>query len=113
MRDGDEEAPAVPGAMSLGDGAGRVTDIASTDAASFALTEEGTLFGTGVFKDDGEMGFSLENPGRQYTPVPMAGAGVGQAPLAAVATGNTHVVLLTDVSGGGGGINDSVTFEKT
>ena len=53
--DGDDEAPAVPGLVSLGEGAGKVTSAAATDAATFALTEEGTLYGTGVFKDDGEV----------------------------------------------------------
>lgn len=46
-------------------------------------------------------GFSPANPGRQQLPVPMAGTGVGHAPIAAVAAGNTHVVLLTDVAGAG------------
>lgn len=53
--DGDDEAPAVPGLVSLGEGAGKVSSAAATDAATFALTEEGTLYGTGVFKDDGEV----------------------------------------------------------
>lgn len=100
--DGDDEAPAVPGIVSLGAGAGKVVSAAATDAATFALTVDGTVYGTGVFKDDGEVGFSPENPGRQQTPVAMAGTGVGQAPIAAMAAGNTHVVLLTDVSSGGG-----------
>lgn len=55
IQDGDDEAPAVPGLVSLGEDAGKVTSAAATDAATFALTEGGTLYGTGVFKDDGEV----------------------------------------------------------
>ena len=101
--DGDDEAPARPGVVSLGEGARKVASVAATDAATFALTEDGTLYGTGVFKDDGEVGFSPSNLGRQQTPVPMAGPAMGGAPIASVAAGNTHIVCLTDPTGGGAG----------
>ena len=115
--EGDDEAPAVPGLVSLGgkkskdddDDGNKVTSAVATDAATFALTEGGTVYGTGVFKDDGEVGFSPENTGRQQTPTPMAGMGMGHAPVAAMAAGNTHLVLLTEAattagsSGGKGG----------
>ena len=48
-----------------------------------------------------EVGFSPENPGRQQTPVPVAGTGVRHAPIAAAAAGNTHLVLLTEVGSTG------------
>ena len=103
----DDEAPAVPGLVSLGGDKKtddvKVTSVVATDAATFALTQGGTVYGTGVFKDDGEVGFSPKNPGRQQTPVPMAGTGAGQASVAAMAAGNTHLVLLTEPSRSGGG----------
>ena len=71
----DDEAPAVPGKVTLPaecKGA-EVINAEATDSATFALFDDGSVFGCGVFKDDGELGFSPDNPGRQHGMAPVAG----------------------------------------
>ena len=95
----DDEAPAVPGKVTLPaecKGA-EVINAEATDSATFALFDDGSVFGCGVFKDDGELGFSPDNPGRQHGMAPVAGprAPLHRAPIESMAAGNGHVVLLT------------------
>ena len=90
----DDEAPAVPGKVTIpgADPDAVVVGAATTDAATFALLSDGSVHGCGVFKDDHEIGFSRDNKHRQHG---MARVDV-PSPIAAVAAGNTHLVMLTD-----------------
>ena len=53
------------------------------------MSDDGTLWGTGTFKDDGEIGFSAANPGRQHSMVAIAGTVVGQG---------LHVITLSSLT---------------
>ena len=88
----DDEAPAVPGKVTIpgADPDAVVVGAATTDAATFALLSDGSVHGCGVFKDDHEIGFSRDNKRRQHG---MARVDI-PSPIAAVAAGNTHLVML-------------------
>ena len=106
-------------AIAKGAPAPRVVAAAATDAATFALLAGGVVVGCGVFKDDAELGFSPLNRGRQHGLARVAGplllpetddepaagkkrkrdaarAPHASWPVASIAAGNAHVVMLAE-----------------
>ena len=104
--EGDDEAPAVPGKVTLPAACkgAEVINAEATDSATFALFDDGSVFGCGVFKDDGELGFSPGNTGRQHGMAPVAGprSPTHTTPIESMAAGNGHLVMLTSRFGGDG-----------
>ena len=87
----DDEAPAVPGKVTIpgADPDAVVVGAATTDAATFALLSgRSVIAGSAGFKDD------ARSVSRQHTR--MCGTGADALPIAAVAAGNTHLVMLTE-----------------
>ena len=86
----DDEAPAVPGKVTIpgADPDAVVVGAATTDAATFALSDGSVRLG--VFQGDHEIGFSAT------THAGSTAWRVDTLPIAAVAAGNTHLVMVTE-----------------
>jgi regulator of chromosome condensation len=95
-KDADKEDPALPGLARMPAGA-RVVQLAAGDGFTFALTEDGAIWGWGCFKDDGSgaAGFpgaagKLQRlPARVYAPADTRGH------VRSITAGARHMAALT------------------
>ena len=58
----DVEGPAKPERVAMPTGAGAVVRVAASDAATFALDDNGAVYASGVFKDESELGLVPDQP---------------------------------------------------
>ena len=95
----DKEDPSLPGAARLPAGAPRIVALAAGDGFTFALGEDGSIWGWGCFKDDGSgaagfpgapRGASLQRlPARIYAPEG------SRAQARRISAGARHMAALT------------------
>ena len=96
----DVEGPAKPARVDVPQGAGEVVRVAASDAATFALDAHGSVYASGVFKDESELGLipdQQEARVKAMAPFFLARQG-GKEKRATtqLEAGNAHVAMLVE-----------------
>lgn len=96
----DVEGPAKPERVAMPTGAGAVVRVAASDAATFALDDNGAVYASGVFKDESELGLVPDQPETRVAAMAPFFAPEGGKRATSVAAGNAHVAMLVSDSRG-------------
>ena len=96
----DVEGPAKPARVDVPQGAGEVVRVAASDAATFALDAYGSVYASGVFKDESELGLVPDQPETRVAAMAPFFAPEGGKRATSVAAGNAHVAMLVSDSRG-------------
>ena len=90
----DVEGPAKPALVAMPPGAGAVVRVAASDAATFALDDNGAVYASGVFKDESELGLVPNQLEARVVAMTPLFAPEGGKRATHVAAGNAHVAML-------------------
>ena len=95
----DEQNPALFGKVDLPVGASRPVQTVATDSGSFVLTEDGSVYGWGTFRNEhGVFGFNPTSQKQLRPTLVYKPRGRHAPPVVKLGAGGNHVVAILKVS---------------